>query len=53
MPATFHLSIKDETSSGKLIQEIFISLTSGRMTIKELIERRIQQEVANYNSQMP
>jgi hypothetical protein len=53
MTNTITLSIKDENFSGKLLQEIMIDFKSEFITVKEIIEARVRQEVASYNNKLP
>lgn len=53
MPPTITLSIRDENVTGKLIQEILIGFNSTTVTIKDIIEARVRQEVAGYNTKRP
>ena len=46
------LTIKDETGAGKLIGRTDISLTSNRVTVKEIIEARVTAEVESYNAKL-
>lgn len=45
------LKIKDETSTGKLISESFVEFPIECITVKNLIEARVTQEVDNYNAE--
>jgi len=47
------LTIRDTTGTGKILNEIDISLKSNRVTVKEIIEARVLAEVENYNTQLP
>jgi hypothetical protein len=49
----FLLVIKDKTGSGKIINEVSISLKNERVTVKEIIEARVIAEVDKYNEKMP
>ena len=53
MPKTITISIKDENFSGKVIQELMIDFKSETVTIKDIIEARVRQEVSNYNDKLP
>lgn len=44
------LHIKDESTIGKLINELQLSFESDKITVRELIKRRIHEEVAKYNA---
>ncbi len=50
---TLTITIKDETFNGKILNEVNISLTGERYTVKDLIEARVIAEVEAYNSRMP
>ena len=41
----------DETSSGDRVGEVRLELVSERITVRELIERRVRHEVEAYNGQ--
>lgn len=47
------LSLKDETFSGKVLHEISIGFKRDTVTVQEIIEARVRQEVANYNNKLP
>ena len=51
MPAT--LTIRDETSSGSTINEMTLDFLDEEITIRELIERRVYEEVHEYNASKP
>jgi hypothetical protein len=53
MSNVFILNLKDETFSGKVMQEISVSFQSEFVTIKEIIEARVRQEVNAYNNKQP
>jgi hypothetical protein len=53
MSNTFTISVKDENASGKILQETSIGFKTETVTIKEIIEARVRQEVDNYNKRMP
>lgn len=42
--------IKDETSTGKIIGEQILRFPAERITVKQLIEQRIESEVEKYNA---
>ena len=44
------LKIKDETSSGDVISESIVRFPAERITVQELIETRVSQEVETYNA---
>lgn len=47
------LTLKDETFSGKVMREIPVSFPSEIVTIKDIIEARVRQEVEAYNNKQP
>jgi hypothetical protein len=47
------LSIADENFSGKLIRAINIGFASETVTVKDIIEARVSQEVEQYNNKLP
>ncbi|MDH5692857.1 MAG: hypothetical protein OEZ47_07115 [Gammaproteobacteria bacterium] len=47
------LVIKDETARGEQINTVRLSLVSERLSVKELISRRVQQEVEQFNLKRP
>ncbi len=46
------ISIKDETSSGKILRKISLQFEAEYITVKELIATRIQVEVENYDNNL-
>jgi len=48
-----NLSIKDETAGGKILNELVISLESELLTVKDIIEARVNAEVKSYNEKLP
>ena len=46
------ITIKDETFTGKVLNEIVLSFESELTTIKNIIEQRVIQEVENYNQKL-
>jgi len=48
-----NLSIKDETAGGKILNEIIISLKNELLTVKDIIEARVNAEVEAYNNKLP
>jgi hypothetical protein len=44
------LTIKDETFAGKVLNEITLNFKSELVTVKDIIEQRVSQEVENYNN---
>jgi hypothetical protein len=53
MMTTTTLTIKDETSSGKVLNEIHIPVKSERLTVKDIIVARVEHEVNLYNNKLP
>jgi hypothetical protein len=51
--ATVTLTIKDETTGGKTVNEIAVSFASELTTVKEIIKARVSAEVDLYNNKMP
>ncbi|MCH8829614.1 MAG: hypothetical protein IID45_08560 [Planctomycetes bacterium] len=51
MPTT--LTIRDETTSGKLTNELTLELLTERISVRELIRSRVYQEVKDYNVRQP
>lgn len=47
------LSIKDESLSGRVLREVSVGFNSEDVTIQEIIEARVRQEVENYNNKQP
>lgn len=51
MPAT--LTIRDESSSGSTVNEFTLDFLDEEITVRELIERRVYEEVQDYNTSKP
>lgn len=51
MPAT--LTIRDETTSGSAVHEFTLDFLTEEITVRELIERRVYEEVQQYNRAKP
>jgi hypothetical protein len=51
--SVINLSIKDETASGKILNEIIISLENELLTVRDIIEARVNAEVDAYNDKLP
>jgi hypothetical protein len=51
MPAT--LTVRDESTSGKTLNEFVLDLLTERITVRELIRSRVYQEVQDYNRRLP
>lgn len=46
------ITIKDETFAGKVLNEITLSFNSELVTVQDIIEQRVTQEVENYNQKL-
>jgi hypothetical protein len=53
MTDTITLAIRDENPAGKVLHEVIIGFNSEIVTVKDIIEARVRQEVADYNSKLP
>ena len=53
MTEVITLAIRDENLSGKVLHEVLIGFHSETVTVKDIIEARVRQEVASYNSKLP
>jgi len=47
------LKLYDETPTGERVHEFTLQLVSDRVTVRELIEARVREEVRSYNAQKP
>jgi hypothetical protein len=47
------LTIKDQLSAGKITNEINVSFDQDLVTVKDIIEARVLQEVESYNNTKP
>jgi len=47
------VTIKDETATGRLLNQILIDLESEIITVKELIQFRVEKEVEKHNNTNP
>lgn len=47
------LSVKDENFSGKVLREVSVRFNSKSVTIQDIIEARVRQEVESYNNKQP
>jgi len=45
--------IKDADFAGKVLNEILLDFKTEEATVREIIEKRVQQEVENYNAKLP
>ena len=53
MANTLTLTVRDENVSGKVLNEVQLGFSSETVTVKDVIEARVRQEVANYNKKLP
>jgi hypothetical protein len=51
--STLKLKVTDETFAGKILNEISISISGERLTVRDIIEARVYAEVADYNQKLP
>ena len=47
------LTIKDETTGGKLVNEVEVAFANELTTVKDIIRARVSSEVEAYNKRMP
>lgn len=47
------ITVKDETTGGKVINEIPISFSNELVTVREIIAARVHAEVEAYNNKLP
>jgi len=47
------LTVRDESTSGKTLNEFVVDLLTERITVRELIRSRVYQEVQDYNRRQP
>ena len=47
------VSIKDETSTGKIVNEFHLQFRDNETTIREIISNRVTKEVQTYNEKVP
>jgi hypothetical protein len=45
------LTIRDETTTGKTVNELVLSGIAARCTLRDLIRTRVREEVARYNAE--
>ena len=50
---TVAISIRDETTAGKVLHEWSLEVLTERITVRELIRSRVYQEVHDYNLRQP
>src|SRR5947209_4339391 len=47
------LTVRDESTSGKTLNEFVLDFLTERITVRELIRSRVYQEVQDYNRRQP
>ena len=47
------LTFQDETATGSVLSRLELEISQEMLTARELISRRVQQEVAAYNAEQP
>jgi hypothetical protein len=47
------ITIKDENFAGKVLRELNLDFTAESVTVKDIIIKRVQQEVEAYNQKLP
>ncbi|MFZ4796622.1 MAG: hypothetical protein ACOYMA_03955 [Bacteroidia bacterium] len=47
------ITVKDETFSGKILNEVLLYFKSEKVLVKDIIEARVLKEVENYNNKLP
>ncbi len=47
------VAVRDETSTGEVLQETVVEFLTERITVRELIRSRVYQEVRDYNTKQP
>ena len=47
------ITIKDENFAGKVLRELNLDFTTESVTVKDIIIKRVQQEVEVYNQKLP
>lgn len=52
MDTKYIVSVKDETFAGKVLNEIVLNFQAEEITVKDLIEARVRQEVDAYNQKL-
>ncbi len=53
MPSAITLTLCDQTFAGKTLRETPVSFESERVTVQDIIEARVRQEVEDYNKRLP
>ena len=53
MATAITVSVKDENFAGKVLQEVLVGFSSEIVTVKDIIEARVRQEVETYNKRLP
>jgi hypothetical protein len=52
-PCTMRIAVSDETFTGTILNRIEIDLEREMVTVRDIIEARVIQEVEHYNSKLP
>lgn len=47
------ITVKDETFSGKILNEVLLHFKSEKVLVKDIIKERVLKEVENYNNKLP
>ena len=47
------VTVRDESTSGKMLNEFVLDLLTEHITVRELIRSRVYQEVQDYNRRLP
>ena len=47
------ITAKDETFSGKILNEVLLHFKSEKVLVKDIIKERVLKEVENYNNKLP
>lgn len=53
MQPVLTLALKDENFSGNVLREVSVSFATDHVTVKDIIEARVRQEVEAYNARTP
>jgi len=53
MATTITLSLRDENFSGNVLNEVLVNFQSENVSVKDIIEARVQAEVNAYNKRLP
>ncbi len=47
------ITVKDETFSGKILNEVLLHFKTEKVLVKDIIKERVLKEVENYNNKLP